>query len=289
MIKFNRVYLLQVETISGGIISIKRPFTIEFDIHRNTLSAANVGSFRIYNLAPDTRSQIRHDQFNFGDIRTVTFFAGYGSNLVMAFTGFISQAWSVREGNNYITQIESYDGGLAFQTAQTNQSFQSQETTSTITKKLIASLPGVTPGVISPQFNDPIGKGVSYTGATIPILNELTGQSFFIDNAKGNFVNDDEYIDFGEIPLINVQSGLIGTPVRENTYINIDLLFEPSIHAASLVTLESQAADGGFNGTHKVISLKHKGTISSAVCGDAVTSLGLLPGVFNPLDVTSGF
>lgn len=280
MDKYNRNYILLIEKKDGTLLRVTRPFTVEFDIHRNSLSSANVASIRVYNLSPNNRGQIRKDQFDFGDLRSITFAAGYGDNLSLAFKGNISQAWSVREGTNMVTQIESYDGGYAYINAVTNDQFPKDTPQSSILDSLVKNLPGVSVGAIG-SYEGQISRGNSYNGSTTDILNQITGGGFFIDNGKANCLNDDECLE-GDIPLVNAQSGLLGTPVKESTYINFDMLFEPSLRVGQLIELQTLTSDN-FNGTHKVLSLKHHGMISEAVCGVAITSVGLLPGVFTPI------
>lgn len=280
MDKYNRNYVLLVQKKDFTTLKIQLPFTVEFDIHRNSLSSANTCSIRIYNLNPNNRAQIRKDQFDFGDLRTIAFAAGYGDKLSLAFQGNISQAWSVREGNNMITQIECYDGGYAYVNAITNEQFPGDTNQSSIIDSLASSLPGVTKGAIG-SYPGQISRGNSYSGPTTDILKDLTGGGFFIDNSKAHCLNDNECLA-GDIPLINAKSGLLGTPVKEQTYINFDVLFEPSLKVGQLIQLESQTADH-FNGKHKVLSIKHRGMISEAVCGTAITSVGLLPGTFVPV------
>lgn len=284
MDKYNRNYILLIEKKDSTTLKVTLPFTIEFDIHRNSLSSANVCSIRVYNLSPNNRSQIRKDQFDFGDLRTISLLAGYGDNLSLAFKGNINQAWSVREGNNMITQIESYDGGFAYVNAITNQSYISGTPQRSIIDSLANSLPGVSVGAIG-NFTGQISRGNSYVGSTTDLLRDISGGGFFIDNGKAHCIKDDECLA-GNIPLINSKSGLLGTPVKEQTYINFDVLFEPSLKVGQLIKLESETADH-FNGTHKVLSLKHRGMISEAVCGSAITSVGLLPGVFTPIPEVS--
>lgn len=280
MDKYNRNYLLLIEKKDGTTLKITLPFTVEFDIHRNSLSSANTCSIRIYNLSLDNRSQIRKDQFDFADLRTISFAAGYGDRLSLAFSGNISQAWSVREGSNMITQIECYDGGYAYVNAITGNQFPSGTSESSIIDSLASSLPGITRGAIG-SYPGEISRGNSYSGPTVDILRDITGGGFFIDNGKAHCLNDNECIESG-IPLINSESGLLGTPIKEQTYINFDILFEPSLKVGQLIQLESSTADH-FNGKHKVLSIKHRGMISEAVCGQAITSVGLLPGIFTPI------
>lgn len=277
MDKFGRTYRLLIEKKDGTVITVEPPFTVEFDIHRNSLSSANVGKIRIYNLAPDNRNQIRKNQYDYQDQRTITFYAGYGKNMPLAFTGSITQAWSVREGNNMVTQIESFDGGFAYINALTNTSFPNGVPKTSIIDSLVKNLPGVKVGAIG-DYQGQITRGSAYSGSTPDLLVEITGGGFFIDNGKANCLNDNECLE-SDIPLINAQSGLLGTPVLEQQYINFEMLFEPGLKVAQLIQLVSET-ESLFSGTHKVLSLQHRGVISPSVSGSATTSVGLLPGVF---------
>lgn len=280
MDKFNRNYDLLVQKKDGTTLSVQRPFTVEFDIHRNSLSSANVAQFRIFNLAPNTRDQVRKDRIDFGDQRTITFQAGYGKNLPLAFTGNITQSWSVREGVNMITQIECFDGGFAYINAITDQSFPSGTPQSSIVSSLVDNLKkyGVQPGAIG-NYEGQISRGNVVSGSTTDNLKEITGGGFFIDNGKANCLRENECLE-SELIVINAKSGLLNTPVIEELYITLDILFEPSVKVGQLVAIES-LTESRFNGLHKVLGIKHRGVISDAVSGTAITSLTLLPGFYS--------
>ena len=280
-LKFGRNYYLSVQGAAGETLIIQPPFTIEFDITRNILSSQNFSSIRIYNLALNTRNELRKDAWAYDDLRTVVLKAGYGNNLPIIFAGNISQAWSVREGVNFITQIECFDGGFAFTNGVTTQNFPEGTNQETVIDTLVNSLSplGVTPGVIG-SYPGQNQRANSYTGSTTDILTELTGGGFFIDNGKVHCLGDSECLN-GEIQIIDSSSGLLGTPVRENTYLNFEILFEPRLIIGQKIKLQS-ITGANFNSFYKVVSLKHKGMISPAVCGDATTSVG----VFAPTQVT---
>jgi hypothetical protein len=278
--KLGRNYSFLVQKKDSTTLEIKPPFTMEFEIHRNSFSSANVASFRIYNLAPNSRGQIRKDYLDTQDLRTLEFRAGYGKDLALAFKGNINQAWSIREGSNIITQIECFDGGFAYQNAITGDQFAGGTAQTDVIKKLVKSLPGVNPGAVG-SFPGVISRGNSYSGPTTDILSDLANGGFFIDNGKAHCLGDGECLD-GSIPTINAKSGLLGTPVLENKYVNLQMVFEPGIKIFQLVNIDSNTSDH-FNGTYKVISIKHAGIISSSVAGAVVTSLGLLPGTFVPV------
>lgn len=255
---------------------IEPPFTIEFDITRNILSSANVCSIRIFNLKPENRNAIRKDVMDYANFKSVQLQAGYGTNLPIIFNGNITQCWSVREGNNFITSIECFDGGFAFENAQTNLVIPKGTTTEGMLTNLIETMPNVSVGAIG-SFPGSLSRAVALTGSTTDLLRELSGGAFFIDNGKAHVLGNSECID-GEMILINSQAGLLGTPVLERTALNFDMIFEPRLTVCQRVQLQS-ATGANFNGFYKVISLKHRGMISPAVCGDAITSVGLWYGV----------
>ena len=275
MQKFGRAYTLQVGTANGQVLTIELPFTVEFDITRNTLTSANVCSIRIYNLSANNRNQIRFNIMDTGDYRPVILQAGYGQNLATVFQGSITQAFSVREGNNFVTSIESFDGGYAFNNGDVNTQFPAGTAYNTVVKTIAGSLPNVTVGSIG-NYPGTLDKGSSFAGNGIDILRDLTGGGVFIDNGKVNCLGDNECTP-GSIPLITSDSGLLGTPVREQTILHFDMIFEPRLVSGQIIQLDSSTGSN-FNGFYKIVSLKHRGMISAAVCGDAITSVGMFYG-----------
>lgn len=271
MDKFGLNYELNVSIDTGGVLNIKPPFTIEFDVTRNTLSSVNHCQIRIYNLNELNRNRLRFNIYNYGTYRGINLKAGYGSNLVDVFIGNISQAWSVREGTNFVTQIECYDGGFAFVNGQTNRQFGAFTPQSTILAALMQDLPNVSLGAIG-SYLGASPRSVSYSGNSSQILGELTGGGFFIDNQKSFVLKDSEYYNApGGVHVIDASSGLLGTPVLEQNVVRFDMLFEPQLKAGAAVFLKSITNDN-VSGIYKVTGVKHKGTISDAVASSVVTT-----------------
>jgi hypothetical protein len=278
VVKFGRNYSLYVQNADGKTIAINMPFTCEFEIIRNTQSSANVCHFNVYNLSPKTRSQIRKDQYNSDDKRSFLFTAGYGNQIAVGFQGFVTQAFSQRQGTTMVTQIESFDGGYAFVNAVTDTQFPSGTPQLSIVDALAKNL-GLTIGAIGKSYQGSIQLGNSYSGNTVDMLREVGGKEFFIDDGKVHMLSETEVIATPSIPIINAATGLLNTPLQENRYINVEMLFEPRIRVAQLVNLQSSTA-GVFDGLYKVLTIEHRGTISESVSGEATTKLGLLPGTF---------
>lgn len=274
MDKFGRNYILSIDPRGGGTpIIIQPPFTLEFDITRNTLSSANVCQVRIYNLSLLNRNLIRRNAFDYSyPFQAIELKAGYRNNLATIFSGNISQAWSVREGVNFITQIECYDGGFAYINGTTSMSFPANTPREVIIKSIMANgLPFTTPGAVG-SYPGSTARGNSYTGNTAKLLDELTGGGFFVDLGKANALGTDEYIaSAGGVTVISPQTGLLNTPVLEYTLARFDMIFEPSLNVGRIVRIES-TTENNFNGSYKITAVKHRGMISEAVCGAVITT-----------------
>ena len=273
MDKLGRNYILTIQGTNFPIpLIITLPFTIEFDITRNTLTSANVCQIRIYNLSPKNRNLIRRNVTGYGDpYQAITLQAGYGTSLPIIFTGNVSQAWSVREGTNFITQIECYDGGFAFVNGQTNLTVPAGFPYQLLIADLIKTLPNVNLGAVGSYIGSS-PRANTYNGNTIQILKELTGGGFFIDNGTGNALGNNEYsIGIGSPLVINAAAGLLNTPILEQTIVRFDMIFEPSLNPGNSVILIS-ATEANFNGMYKVTAVKHRGMISQTVCGSAITT-----------------
>lgn len=268
--KFGRNFELLVETDSG-VVTIRPPFTVEFDITRTTLTSSNVCQLRIYNLGETTRNRIRHNGNDWGLNKAVLFRAGYGQDMPEIFSGNVTAAWSAREGVNFITQIECYDGGYAVNAGVTNTTFPSGVPRVDVIESLMRGLPGIKRGVVG-SYPGVLTRGNAYSGNTVAILRELTGGGFFIDGGRGHALNANEYIaQPSGIATINARSGLLGTPMLEHTLVRFDMIFEPRLTIGQLIALES-FTERNFNGNYKVTAIKHKGMISEAVAGSAVTT-----------------
>jgi hypothetical protein len=282
MDKFGRNYVLEIETAGGKTVTVKPPFTVEFDIQRNDFSSSNVASFRIWNLNPDHRNQVRKNINDFTKFIAVTFRAGYGGNLPVCFSGNINEAWSVREGVDFITEIQCYDFGFLFVNAQTNRSFGATTPLKDVIKEVASDLAVQLPdgtvkkidvGIIGKSFEGTLTRDNSYCGATINILRELTGDSFFVDLGKLNVLSQTETLKALGISVISPATGLLNTPHLEQSILRFEMLFEPRLVVGQSIKLEG-VGERALNGLHKVTSIHHHGMISDAVCGEAITEAG---------------
>lgn len=284
--KFGRNYQIYVQpdaaaaAINGNTnalpINIALPFTLELDITRNIQNSANTCQLRIWNLAQGTRNQIRFDRTNYAVNRGVILKAGYGLNPAVVFSGNITQAWSVREGVNYVTTIECFVGGAAYINAHYDRVWAAGTPIQAIVQDMVSSLSsyGISVGAIG-SYLGVLPMQTTISGNTMELLKTYTGGAAFIDQLKANCLNNGEYIaNLGGITTVTSDSGLLGTPIQEQLLLTFDMIFEPRLNPGQLVVLQS-LTENNFNGTYKCISVKHRGMISAAKCDAVITTVGL--------------
>lgn len=275
MIKFGRNFRLTIDmNDKQGVIIIQPPFTIEFSIARNVSPAANTMSLRIYNLSLLTRNRIRQDVYSIPfPPNTVRLDAGYDS-IFTIFQGQIMQADSNREGVDVVTTIIGMDGGFDMRNTQSSFSFPAGLSTADLIKVLCGDFKSVQVGAIgniSPDtgiFNRP----VVVNGNTYQELQKLFPRPF-IDKGKIFFLENNEVL-IGQIPIIDSSTGLLETPRRENSFLNIRTMFEPRVTVGQVLQLNS-TVEPTYSGQYKVIGVNHQGIISAAVGGNLESSFNL--------------
>lgn len=277
MLKYNRNYLLRVD---GLDIQPQPPLTLEFDISRKWVGSPNNFSLRLYNLSEKHRDQLRRDFIDYAEFRGIELLAGYGDQMHPILVGNISQCWSVREGSNFITFIEGFDAGFAFTNAVINTPpLPENYPQRTVIKQMLSTLDQfhVKLGAVG-NYPGTTGRGNSYEGNTLSKVNELAPGGLFVDNGVAHCLQENECLA-DEIFILSSQSGLLGTPKLEQTMITVEMIFEPQVIVGQRVLIQSDTNES-FNRLCKIVGIHHKGTISGAICGDAITSLNLLQGEF---------
>jgi hypothetical protein len=277
--KFGRTYVLKIATDESGssLVEIGMPFSCEFDVMRSINGSANTATFTIYNLAPQTRKLLYKDPFNI-EKRAIQFFAGYDDKnetmLPLLFNGFVKQAGSVRQGTEFQTVIEAYDGGFAMTEGQAEVSVSAGQKVGDVLKKLMENLPAIAGATIGDGYDDVTKRGQVIFGNPVDHLRMATRNRFFIDNNRAYILADNEILP-GDIGKIDATTGLIGTPKKNATVLEVGLIFEPRVTICQALELESITFPEA-NGTFKVIEISHRGMISPQVAGSVITNLKLL-------------
>lgn len=277
MAKLNRIYRLTIQTnLLSQAVEIKNPITIDFNVERSIYAGVNSMDIDIYNLAPKTRNLLFQDTYDPKAYKKIVLEAGYESmGLSVIFIGNIFNAYSYRRGVNIITHIHAMDGGLDTSETTTSTTLNSGSPLSEIINNLMGSFSHLKNGTQNID-NYTFKRPVVLDGNTFKLLKKYTNNNVFVDLEEVNIMKPTDVIT-GFVPLINDQSGLLGTPQRRNTSLSIDMMFEPRIVIGQIIEVQSSIAPQ-FDGQYKVIGLNHRGMISDSQAGNCTTNLELFVG-----------
>ena len=257
--------------------------TINLDVNRNTFAAANECHLQIYNLSRSHRQAIYHDRYRPDKVIWLEIMAGYGQNLSLIFTGKVLQSYSYMQGNDMITDIQALDAGFMEYVKEggrrvnyTSMTLEAGTLKKDAIKRIVADMEeGTQVGGIGKIGDESYQTPVSFLGNSFMTIDEITGGHCFVDLGRVNILSDKEILDVGVVPLINAETGLLGTPMRRDGQLEVDVLFEPSYVVGQGVKMETITGVDQFNGLFKVIGIHHTGTISAATCGTLKTRLNL--------------
>lgn len=262
---------------SAANVTVALPFSCEFEINRASASSSQTGTFRLFNLAKETRDQIQKDWFNVADIRALQFAAGYEKEaLPVLFNGTVKQAQSYRQGVNMITEIQGWDGASAMANGYSLRSVMGGAVFSDLIKNLASDLPGLGQAIVG-QFTKKTSRGAVFAGNTWNYILQLSDGLAIIDNNQLKVLNQNEVIH-AEIPVITSSSGLLESPRRFNAMIQVPIIFEPRLTVGQIVQLNS-TTNPIYNGAYKVMGFVHRGMISPTIDGERRTTVTLWDGL----------
>lgn len=247
-------------------LTIPPNLTIEFEIERAFISGSQNGTFRILNLGEHTRNLLQRDPFATGVVRAIQFRAGYASfPIALCFNGTVLSATSYRRGVDVVTEITAFDGGAAMALGFTAASIAAGASVRDTIVFLARSLPATTGAPLVGDFPTKSLRSQALFGNTWSVLLQQAGSNgsnlATIDNGQVKVLNLNEAIA-AAIPLINSDSGLLGSPRRTPTTIEFDMLFEPRLTLGQILELES-SSNRLLNGTYKVAGFNHSGVAPS--------------------------
>ena len=279
MKKFGRSYRLTIDPKDGGdLIVLTLPLTINFTVEKHNLSDQNTCNIEVYNLSENLRNRIFKDRYNINVRRTIVFEIGY-EYLTTVFKGDIWEASSARQGTDIITMIESRDANVDVISTTISETYSSGKTMEDMFKFLIGKFPNLSVGGIGDFGPAPL-RPITVNGNVWEIIKRYSQSQCFIEDGKVYVMKNNEYIDT-EVAVLGVETGLLDTPRRDETFLTVTTLLEPGIRLMQLAELKSLILPV-YNAKRQVVGVTHQGTISASVGGAcrSIFSLNLGSEVF---------
>lgn len=259
--------------------TVSYPLTCEFNIEKPALARAKFLTINLYNLSSDNRQSdfFRHDiLIDKAKVKIIEFTAGYENNLITCFRGMIKEAYSSRRNTDVITTIHAIDFGHGdINIKPMSVTFKAGTSFAEAFDNIAGQLQYIKPearGVLEGTFK----TDVTFTGTPLQILNQITNNHTFVDNSSLFFLNNNEFTN-DEPLLLSTATGLIEVPQVRNNWITARCIFNPKLRPGQRVELKTTSPSSNFyNGTYKVYSFNHQGTISGAVGGQRITTIGMM-------------
>lgn len=273
------------ELVVDKVITIENPISLNLHIDlRMTGGQPNSGLFQFLNLSPQVQADLWKDKFtNVTKIIFMTLEAGYGYTddkdgkfaMPVIFKGIVQICTSHKEsgGVDWITNVQAIEGGLCYQYGFINTTFTQGTKFDDIANYILENDKETKPGYISPDIK-PLPRNKTFIGQTMDILGrEYGGYDVFIDKGKLNILGENDVLP-GDLLVLTDKSGLLGTPRRGESFVEVDLLFEPQIRLGQAVEILSDLMPQ-FNMAYKVQSISHDGLISERQGQSLITRLVL--------------
>lgn len=290
MQKFHRIYKATFEVgksdletkqfVAETVVTIQNPITLNLHIDiRIAGNQPNMGIFQFYNLSSDVQATLWKDYFTTTKRIHMTLEAGYGypdtqkGNFYMTtiFSGEVQLCTSHKDSGSteWLTEVQAWEGGHLYRNGYINETFAQGTKFADFLRYVTEGDKNTKVGYITDGIR-PLPRNKTFIGQTMDILGrEYGGYEVFIDKGKLNVLGDNEVIP-GDLIVITDKSGLLGTPKRSQTWLELEMLFEPQLQIGQAVELLSDLIPQ-YNGVYKVTALRHDGVISERSSGRLIT------------------
>ena len=236
----------------AGDISKPSGRRIVFNGNQSVYGGLNKLDISIYNLSESKRAAMVKDDTDENIIK-IQLRVGYQDNIAEVFVGTVFIGRNEREGADIITKIECIDGLLA------TKAYSNDTITPSVNvyEFLSNKLSGVNIGKI--EVPSILSRPVVMMGNTLELLVSKIPRdyNFFIMNEKSYIVKEGEKV-FVEIPVVNSDTGLIGSPTVKADRVSFKTVINPKIKSGSVISLESNVVNV-LNGDYLVKEVNYSG------------------------------
>lgn len=264
MRRFGRRYQLTLGNSKESIII--EQLRITFECSKNIKPDPNPAKVNIYNLSASTRDRIASGEFKY-----LRFEAGY-EDLGLLFMGDIINPVIKKNGADIITSIEIADGFKSVTQSVANVTVKAGSTDKDIAKSVMK---GVDIGVIDAPINKPLPRGKVLNGDSRFIMNNIAknqNADWSVQDGKLVVLPKYKVINGGEGFIVSQETGMIGTPEKSDSGMEVVYLLEPKITIGSLIRVESIIKQ--YNGDYKVTDIKMSGDTHGDSWYSHITCIG---------------
>ncbi len=220
---------------------------IAFKAFKSIYGGLNKATVQIYNLKEPTRLKLVKDPEDTEVIIPFSLSVGYGEDVDVIFKGDMFTGETERKGTDFITKIESLDGGFDFLNSFTSKTVKGKDAA---LDTLIGDMPNTAKGFITGQ--EQVVRPIVLVGNTAELIRQQlkVDETYYIDNEVLNIIKKTE-LTGSFVPIVSAQTGLMNTPKRLNKRVTFSTLLNPSLKIGESCQLVSVTAPH-LNGIYKL-------------------------------------
>ena len=228
------------------------PLHINFDFEKSDLETQNTGKIDVWNLSDAHIAELERQKC------IVALSAGYGNNLPLIFSGYVTYAATQIDGGDRRTHIELVDSLVSAQDTYVSVSYKGRVNWQTIFEDVAAQMGAAITYSYNAEFTE-VSNGYSYVGLAKGILNagcQSCGLSWSIQNGVIQIKRPGDAMQLQGYE-ISAETGMIGLPERvvitddenleENTVAwDVSYFLNGAINVNDYVKLVSKKITGYF-------------------------------------------
>jgi hypothetical protein len=249
VIQFGRIVTAQLGTEGDTGRSLSSPMRIKFDVLMNDGSTPNSAKISITNPAPDTISLAQQEG------AVVRLLVGYSSGggverLIFHGEPIPDGIEERRESTDRVLSVEAQDGRTAYTGTFMDVSYASEQTARQVFQ-VVADELGLPIGAYDIGDDERFPYGRALSGTARSILDDLcgmVGRQWTIRDGTlqiwetGTTTGEDAI-------LFTPTTGLVGSPTKTDTGVEIKALIDPSMRPGRAFRVESEAISGDYRCT----------------------------------------
>lgn len=237
---------------------------ITFDVRKTTKREPNTAFIEIYNLSPDSRSQVESERNALVRLK-----AGYGDSPPLLFVGTARQAYSERREADIVTVVEASDKGLELSSTRINRSYNPGTPVLSVLVDTLSDL-DVGQGNVNTfseayrarNGTDNFPDGYVVSGSAKRILNNLirsAGLAWSIQDGVLQLQKPRVALNTPAV-LLSSSTGLVGSPTQaapergKRPTVNAVSLIQPLLYPGAKVVLQAR-----IEGTYEITEVEYSG------------------------------
>ena len=261
-LRFDRNFQLVVGLEDQALI-IEPELRIAFSGQKSITGGLNKLTVSIYNLNKANRLRLVKDPTDPTDQKSkyipIQLKVGYGNKLNTVFKGSVHRGYSERQGADILSKLECLDGGFDAISSFTSKTIVGKDDA---LGAIIGDMANTKPGKITKQ--QALIRPKVLVGNSFQLIEQTIGEDedFYIDDEAIYIIKKDEIISTF-VPVVNSETGLIGTPTRDQGKVTYKTFMNPELNLAGLCKLESEIAPD-LNDIYKIDTIGYDGDYMGA-------------------------